>query len=756
MRIEIPWRTLARSMIEILPLAAVLTVALITLNQTRLVVKESEYVTVIVIGLLFGVALARTRFHRWLVVLYCSLLSLFTALEIASDFLSIASARDLGDSFGLIDSMHSQLIFFFDQVVSWWFSYTLGDPIRERAVLVFILGTLLWNLAAWLVWWSLRRRQALIGAIPLGLFLALFVDRWDLSLGYLQSFFFFVFVAHVSTEVTSHYSDWINREIDHPEGLGVEWGISAVVIICFVILSARALPLLATPEGWDTIREWMQREEVVVTAERSAVGEDGGPAKAADSSTPELEIIGDPPASGEAVVMWVQISDPLPLPEGIPGSLESPQHYWRSRIYTTYTGRGWEPLEVVAYSVEPDTDGIPLGRYSLDQTYTLNTTSLDVLYAVNLPYAITDSYGERSLGSDGIIPPAEQGPHPYTIKSWAASPSLSELQAATSSYPMHIVETYLQLPEGLPARVGDLSARLTRGLSNNYDKVKRIETYLRANYTYDLGVSKASPQQDVVDYFLFEAEGGFCSYYASAMVVMLRSINIPARVVSGYAMGSYDPERAAYRVVEGDSHAWVEVYFPELGWIEFEPTAGRASFTHSDQVPAARTADESSVETTPWSRRTLILVVGVAVFLVLAVLIGLWILKRLHRDRYGLQKFGIAGQVYLEMRNILSWIGFHGHPAQTPHEYMHGLEDELASDLAILHSLQQVTEIYTHVRFGGFNLSEDGVQDLQRMWKQNKWAWMSFSLRHQILALRLHFMDRIHQFNVRFHGSPIR
>jgi transglutaminase-like putative cysteine protease len=659
------------------------------------------------------------------------------------------------DNLGAIGYMHNQWVFFFDQLLSWWSTYVWGDPIRERAVLVFIVGILLWNLVAWLVWWTLRRCQALTGSVPLVICLALVVDRSNLSLGYLQSFLFFVFVMHVSNEIALRYSDWSDRGIDHPEGLEFEWGISAVVIVVFVIFSARALPLLATPEGWDTIREWLQREEPVVVVGRDVIGKQDRSVESNGISAPELEVIGDPPASGEAVVMWVQISDPPPMPSGISGSPPPPLHYWRSRIYTTYTGRGWEPLEVVAYNVEPDVVGTPLGRYSLEQTYSLDATNVDALYAVNWPYVLVDSSGERSLGGDGVIPSTVQGLYTYSIQSWAASPTLNELQSATSSYPEPILETYLQLPEELPARVGDLAARLTRGLSNNYEKAKRIETYLRANYPYTLDVPKAPDQRDTVDYFLFEAEGGFCSYYASAMTVMLRSIGIPARVVSGYAMGTHDPEMAAYKVVEGDSHAWVEVYFSELGWVEFEPTANRATFPHSDQEATTETEDEPLIVLTPSSQITLILIVGGAGVLTLAVLIGIRVVKRLRHEPYGLQRFGVAGQIYQEMRNILYRAGFHGHPAQTPHEYLHGLGCELASEKVIFQSLQQATEIYTHVRFGGFHLSEGDSRDLLLMWRQSKRAWRAFSLRQRALSLRGRLMGRIRGVNTERGRSPL-
>ena len=75
---------------------------------------------------------------------------------------------------------------------------------------------------------------------------------------------------------------------------------------------------------------------------------------------------------------------------------------------------------------------------------------------------------------------------------------------------------------------------------------------------------------------MFDLKQGYCDYYATAMAMMLRSVGVPARAVSGYAEGIYDPEAGLYFVTERDAHTWVEVFFPEYGWIEFEPTAGES------------------------------------------------------------------------------------------------------------------------------------------------------------------------------------
>jgi len=152
---------------------------------------------------------------------------------------------------------------------------------------------------------------------------------------------------------------------------------------------------------------------------------------------------------------------------------------------------------------------------------------------------------------------------------------------------------YLQLPPALPQRVSDLAKTLTEKLTNNYDKVKAIEQHLASNYPYTL-TPKAKPRnQDFVDFFLFDGKEGYCTYYASAMTVMVRSIGIPARYVEGYMMPpSKDPETGSYLVTNKRAHSWVEVYFEGFGWVPFEPTAPFTSiFYQQDSFQGSFTND---------------------------------------------------------------------------------------------------------------------------------------------------------------------
>jgi Transglutaminase-like superfamily len=167
-------------------------------------------------------------------------------------------------------------------------------------------------------------------------------------------------------------------------------------------------------------------------------------------------------------------------------------------------------------------------------------------------------------------------------------PSISRMQQAGADIPGWIAERYMQLPSEIPERVQNLADELTSGSETAYDKARAIETYLRT-YPYNLDIPAPPPDQDVVDYFLFELTEGYCDYYATAMVILARLTGLPARLAVGYASGSYDAVNNRYIVTETDAHSWPEIYFPDIGWVSFEPTAGRPAIIRTN-VDAPLTA----------------------------------------------------------------------------------------------------------------------------------------------------------------------
>lgn len=137
-----------------------------------------------------------------------------------------------------------------------------------------------------------------------------------------------------------------------------------------------------------------------------------------------------------------------------------------------------------------------------------------------------------------------------------------------------IQSQYTQLPKSVTKRVRALANSITDDYKTTYDKVSAIERYLSESYTYTLTPATGSRNKDFVDQFLFEIKEGYCTYFASAMVVLTRCLGIPSRYVEGYKMPTnYDIETSTYTVTNKEAHAWVEVYFEGVGWVMFEPTA---------------------------------------------------------------------------------------------------------------------------------------------------------------------------------------
>ena len=162
----------------------------------------------------------------------------------------------------------------------------------------------------------------------------------------------------------------------------------------------------------------------------------------------------------------------------------------------------------------------------------------------------------------------------YQIVSAVSRATDAQLRTAGTAYPREIRERYLQLPGSVTPRVRALAEQITANAPTPFDKGAAIEEYLR-HLTYEEQVPVPPPGQDGVDFFLFDSRRGYCDYFASAMVVLARSAGLPARLVSGFQPGDWDNEEGAYVVRELNAHSWVEVFFPEYGWQEFEPSSSR-------------------------------------------------------------------------------------------------------------------------------------------------------------------------------------
>ncbi len=249
-------------------------------------------------------------------------------------------------------------------------------------------------------------------------------------------------------------------------------------------------------------------------------------------------------------------------------TVESPQPaYWRTGAYDTYTGTGWQrPGETDPYDGPLGVDGSPGERIEYEITLARGATSLPTAWRPDSiateGLEVTD---QRAIRTASPVPSGTT----YAGTSVLATQDPAVLRASEGSVPERLRERYTQLPEDTPDRVGERTARIVDGADTTYDAVAAVEEWLRTGKRYSLGADRES--ESIADTFIFEMEAGYCEYFATAMTTMLRTQDIPARYVVGYTSGE-QTRTGEYAVRGQNAHAWVEVYFPEVGWVPFDPT----------------------------------------------------------------------------------------------------------------------------------------------------------------------------------------
>ncbi len=211
------------------------------------------------------------------------------------------------------------------------------------------------------------------------------------------------------------------------------------------------------------------------------------------------------------------------------------------------------------------------------QTFNIVRQQPNLIFAAYRPAEVFISANSLSLDSgDGIrLPQPLQAGMTYSVISYRPNFNPDTLRHLdTSVYPANITRRYLQLPGNISARVKNLAQTLAAPRPTAFDKVAALNAYLLDTYPYNPYPPPHPPGAEVVDQFLFGDKEGVCEQYATALVVMARSLGIPARLAAGYGSGAYNAITGYYEVHYSDAHAWAEVYFPGAGWVPFDPTPG--------------------------------------------------------------------------------------------------------------------------------------------------------------------------------------
>lgn len=323
--------------------------------------------------------------------------------------------------------------------------------------------------------------------------------------------------------------------------------------------------------------------------------------------------------------------------------------FWRGQTFTTFDGRRWAVADI--------DEGLGLFR-SEGVDHTIPRTYGDVRYAetddliqtfypqVDLPNLIFAAYRPTRVlldaplfvRADGAIRAgvALTAGSAYTVVSARTDTTADTLRLVADVGSYDTDPAFLQVPDTVTARTRELAAELRAGAATTYDFILAVQAWLAEHTVYDLDAPVPPEGADAVDHFLFEGQRGFCEQIATATAILLRLEGVPARLATGYVPSSRDPVSGVWISRAKDAHAWVEVRFPNLGWVPFDPTADVP--LAGDSSPASIGGDllRGALALVGEHVTTTIVVVAVAAVALGGRLMVRRLLRRRARGRWGL------------------------------------------------------------------------------------------------------------------------
>ena len=655
------------------------------------------------VGVLVGRGLGRTRMRgRWAALLLAAGGAVYVAWWVIHltvplwAVLGAAWREDWPLALIWLGEVEARVAMLAGEIVVWIGSWVGRGGTPGAMVSLFWMTLLLWGGAAFAGWMVARERHPLFVFLPLGGTLTLSVYLGDAGMGYLLLFVACVVTMTPPMTLRREEREWDSRQVAYSEDFHTDALLIALASAAIFLVVAVTFPNVRV---W-AIVDWFWQQayleepqqaagEVLERAFPGARPPTGGRPRigGAGAALPREHLLGGSPDLERTVVMQVVTDDPPPVSGEFPDEEVRPRQifYWQGTAYSEYVGIGWRRGQTEAVPQPPYAAlGPPErpGRRPLRQEFTLLVPHGETLYAAGDPHSVDQAVTARRLPEGDDLIALEGRANDYHVLSLVPQVTARELAEALATYPPQIEGVYLALPIGLPQRVVELAQEVTAEAQTPYGRALALEAYLRS-FPYDLEITKPPEGRDVVDYFLFDLQRGYCDYFASAMVVMARSVGIPARLAVGYAMGCYDPQRGAYVVTEKDGHAWPELYFPGYGWIPFEPTSGLGALERAEETgeiefspsvlpsrPERPWWVRLQVETRlAWLRWWWWALVGFGVLLVVGTGWQVW------RGRPA----GLSGEErvvlsYARLRGMASRLGVLVHPCDTPAEFAAAME----------------------------------------------------------------------------------
>ncbi len=630
-------------------------------------------VLVIVLGVLFILLYAGGLVDKVLAVpteIFRLIGSFLTSLRIKEvDFTPLSIAlQHVSTSTGVV----------LERVVTLIRDLTSGQPSFDPVAAGLVWGFMVWLVAAWAGWVVEATGNAVLAVLP-----ALLLNLFTLSYGRYNSTSIYLILGVTLMLIAVVQYDrreqgWNASGVAYPSRKRREIGrISLVIAIMLVVLSAFISSL-----SLQKVIHWSSEIRRSSSQGESGLAKSLGIIPASTSTPDPLSTIRSPGLPRELligggaelstqVVMSVRINDMSALPP----AGQMPPLYWRSFTYDIYTGHGWSTSATDQTQYQGDQpiqpDHLP-GHVLIQELVSAVPGEGGLIYAAGEPVTIdVPSSAAWRSSSDlfGIL----TGSNVFAVQSLVPAVDETTLRASSQAYPAWVTRRYLTLPAEVPTRVKELAIQLTATEPTPYDRAHAIEQYLRT-FPYTLDVPRPPLNQDLVDYFLFDLRKGYCDYYASAMVVLARAAGLPARLAIGYASGTYNLYSKRFIVTQAEAHSWVEVFFPDVGWVPFEPTAGLPAITRSGQSALAATPLPTTQVTPPKTTGNGIVIgnigkyIGYILLIVLVTPVIAWVIV----DELNLRRLKpreAARMVYRRMRRYGKMLRTPMDGGETPYEF---------------------------------------------------------------------------------------
>ena len=519
------------------------------------------------VGLAIGLGLGQSRFHRIQATWYGIALGIFTI------------GWQLGLTFTKGALWSERLISLGGRLL-----HSSQDLLQQRAVsdpilFLTLMGILFWALNVHAGYALTRHANAWRATLPTGL--ALFIVHiydpyWPNRTWFVASYIFLSLLLLSRTHFLRSRAEWKQNRTHLPPYIGLDFLRATMLVGGVLVLLSWTIPALASSVP-PIERAWQKLAQPWYEA-RSRMSNAFASLRATVGITQDY--YGDvlPLGRGNTLtdIIVFQVKAPTPPSTGV-------RYYWRDRIYDTWNGSSWSSNPAGTRDLSPQDAALPFanleGRWEASFVFFPAIQSFTIHMASQPQWISRPAEADIVVNPDSTVDllsvkttPSLRAGEIYEVQASLSNVTVNQLRATGTNYPIWILERYLQLPNTLSDRTIELAKEIAEGRETPYDISEAVTQWLRESITYSDRVPIPPAEQDIIDWMLFDLKQGFCNYYATTEIMLLRSLGIPARLAVGYAQGELDAETGLYTVRQRDAHAWVEVYFSGIGWVEFEPT----------------------------------------------------------------------------------------------------------------------------------------------------------------------------------------